>query len=104
MVRNTSSCLRKSTPPLPLGLMLSQMEKISASRFESGSGFTWSVNSRENRLTSWTNDPVSDPTTEALYIRDEETGEYWTPTPLPIREDETYLISHGQGYSHFEHI
>ena len=70
---------------------------------EAGAGYTWSINSRENRLTAWSNDAVSDPVSEALYIRDEESGEYWTPTPLPIREDETYLIRHGQGYSQFEH-
>ena len=70
---------------------------------ESGSGYTWSVNSRENRLTSWSNDSVTDPISEAIYIRDEETGEYWTPTPLPIRERETYVIKHGQGYTRFEH-
>ncbi len=70
---------------------------------ESGSGYTWSTNSRENRLTSWMNDAVSDPVSEAIYIRDEDTGEYWSPTPLPIRETETYFIRHGQGYTQFEH-
>lgn len=71
---------------------------------ESGSSHTWSVNSRENRMTPWFNDPISDPTGEALYIRDELTGEFWSATPLPIRLDSTYLISHGQGYSRFQHI
>ena len=52
---------------------------------ESGSGYTWAGNSRENQLTPWSNDPVSDPAGEALYIRDEETGDLWTPTALPIR-------------------
>ncbi|MBC7396069.1 MAG: DUF3131 domain-containing protein [Bdellovibrionales bacterium] len=70
---------------------------------ESGSGYTWSVNSRENRLTSWSNDAVSDPASEAIYIRDEESGEYWTPTPLPVRETEPYVITHAQGYTQFEH-
>jgi cyclic beta-1,2-glucan synthetase len=71
---------------------------------ESGSGYTWSANSRENRLTPWSNDPVSDPVGEAIYVRDEETGEYWSPTPLPIRGKGQYVISHGQGYSRFEHV
>ncbi len=71
---------------------------------ESGSGFTWSVNSRENRLTPWSNDAVSDPPGEAIYIRDEETGKFWTPTPLPVREPETYVIRHGQGYTEYEHV
>ncbi|MBC7693133.1 MAG: glycosyl transferase [Methylotenera sp.] len=70
---------------------------------ESGSGYTWSVNSRENRLTPWSNDAVSDPVGEAIYIRDEETGEFWSPTPLPIREVEPYIVTHGQGYTQFQH-
>jgi cyclic beta-1,2-glucan synthetase len=70
---------------------------------ETGSGFTWSVNSRNNRLTPWTNDAVSDPSGEVLYLRDEDTGAIWTPTPLPIREAAPYLIRHGQGYTIFEH-
>jgi cyclic beta-1,2-glucan synthetase len=70
---------------------------------ESGLGFTWSENSRENRLTGWTNDPVGDPPTEAVYVRDDDTGEFWTPTPLPVRDDGPYVIRHGQGYSIFEH-
>lgn len=71
---------------------------------ETGSGFTWSVNSRENRLTPWSNDAVSDPPGEVIYLRDEESGATWTPTPLPIREKESYTIRHGQGYTIFEHL
>ncbi|MEK6337030.1 MAG: glucoamylase family protein [Acidobacteriota bacterium] len=70
---------------------------------ETGGGFTWSVNSHENRLTSWSNDTVCDPPAEIIYLRDEDTGTTWTPTPLPIRESQTYLIRHGQGYTVFEH-
>ena len=70
---------------------------------ESGSGYTWAVNSRENQLTPWSNDPVSDPPGEALFLRDEETGELWCPTPLPIRGDGSYVVRHGQGYTRFEH-
>ena len=70
---------------------------------ETGSGYTWSVNSRENRLTPWSNDAVSDPPGEIIYLRDEETGTTWTPTPLPIREPQAYVIRHGQGYTTFEH-
>ena len=71
---------------------------------ETGSGFTWSVNSRENRLTPWSNDAVSDPPGEIIYLRDEETGAIWTPTPLPIRETGPYTIRHGHGYTIFEHM
>jgi cyclic beta-1,2-glucan synthetase len=71
---------------------------------ESGSGYTWSVNSRENKLTPWSNDPVSDAPGEMFYVRDEESGLIWGPTCLPIREDTgPYVIRHGQGYSRFEH-
>jgi cyclic beta-1,2-glucan synthetase len=71
---------------------------------ESGAGYTWSVNSRENQLTPWSNDPVCDPSGEVFYVRDEETGQVWGPTALPIREEHsTYVARHGAGYSRFEH-
>ena len=68
-----------------------------------GSGYTWSINSRENQITQWSNDPVSDPPGEVIYIHDEDSGELWTPTALPIRENSPYRVRHGQGYSCFEH-
>jgi cyclic beta-1,2-glucan synthetase len=69
-----------------------------------GSGYTWSRNSRENQLTPWSNDPVADRPGEALYVRDEETGELWCPTAAPIRAPlSLYTARHGQGYSRFEH-
>ncbi len=71
---------------------------------ESGSGYTWSENSRENKLTPWSNDPVSDTPGETFYVRDEDSGLVWGPTSLPIREEAwPYVIRHGQGYSRFEH-
>ncbi|MBU0505719.1 glycosyl transferase, partial [bacterium] len=70
---------------------------------ETGSGFTWQGNSQRNRLTEWSNDPVIDPSSEAIYIRDEETGRYWTPTASPIRNKNEYRTKHGAGYSLFEH-
>jgi len=70
---------------------------------EAGSGYTWSENSRENKLTPWSNDPVSDPAGEGFFVRDEETGEIWGPTALPVREEWPYVARHGQGYSRFEH-
>jgi cyclic beta-1,2-glucan synthetase len=70
----------------------------------SGSAFSWSENSRENQLTPWSNDPVSDPPGEVIYVRDEDTGQVWGPTALPIRDpDSFYLARHGPGFSEFEH-
>ena len=69
---------------------------------ESGSGFTWSGNSQTNRLTPWSNDPVSDPPGEVVYLRDEDSGEIWCPTPLPVPSAEPTLVRHGQGYTTFE--
>jgi cyclic beta-1,2-glucan synthetase len=70
---------------------------------ESGGGFTWAGNSSENRITAWRNDPVSDMPSEALYLRDEETAQIWSPMPLPAGDDAPYLVRHGWGYSSFEH-
>ena len=70
---------------------------------ESGSVYTWSENAHEFRLTPWHNDPVTDATGEALYIRDEDTGRFWSPTPLPRRGVGRYVCRHGFGYSMFEH-
>ena len=70
---------------------------------ESGSAYTWVENSHEFRLTPWSNDPVRDTTGEALYIRDEQTGQFWSPTPLPARGTTPYVIRHGFGYTVFEH-
>ena len=70
---------------------------------ESGPACTWSENAHEFRLTPWTNDPVSDSSGEAFYIRDEERGHFWSPTPLPSRGAMPYVSRHGFGYSVFEH-
>ena len=70
-----------------------------------GGGSTWSLNSQQNHITPWSNDPVSDASGEAIYLRDEDTREVWTPTALPIREPgSSYVARHGQGYSRFEHV
>ncbi len=69
-----------------------------------GGGYTWSVNSRENQLTPWSNDPVSDRSGEAFFLRDDDTGDFWSPTALPIRlEEATYVARFGRGYCRFEH-
>ena len=70
-----------------------------------GGGYTWSQNSRDNQLTPWSNDPVSDRPGEILYVRDLDSGDLWGPTALPIRhETAPYIVRHGRGYSRFEHV
>jgi len=70
---------------------------------ESGSANTWSENAHEFRLTPWSNDPVSDANSEAYYVRDEESGHFWSPTLLPAGGAAPYVTRHGFGYSAFEH-
>ncbi len=70
---------------------------------ESGMAYTWSENAHEFRLTPWGNDPVSDAGSEAFYLRDEESGHFWSPTPLPCGGATPYVSRHGFGYSRFEH-
>ncbi len=70
---------------------------------ESGSSNTWCENAHEFRLTPWSNDPISDSNGEAFYIRDEDSGHFWSPTLLPCGGQESYVARHGFGYSVFEH-
>lgn len=70
---------------------------------EVGSSYTWCGNSRENKLTPWSNDWVMDPLSEALYIRDDGSRSYFSITPKPVRDDGEYYIEHGFGYSTFKH-
>ena len=71
---------------------------------ETGSGYTWFQNAHEFRLTPWSDDPVCDANTEAFHIRDEDSGHFWSPTPLPTPGAARYLSRHGFGYSVFETI
>jgi len=70
---------------------------------ESGQSYTWIDNAHEFRLTPWNNDPVTDLKGEAFYLRDEESGKFWSPAPLPCRGSSPYITRHGFGYSIFEH-
>ncbi|MGD1075495.1 MAG: glycosyl hydrolase family 65 protein, partial [Thermodesulfovibrionales bacterium] len=71
---------------------------------ESGCANTWSENAQEFLLTPWSNDPVSDSGGEAFYLRDEESGHFWSPTPWPSRGQGYYVCRHGFGYSVFTHM
>ena len=70
---------------------------------EGGSGVTWAGNSFFYRITPWHNDPVRDPSSDCVFLRDDSNGDLWTATPCPIREPTPYSIRHGSGYSVFEH-
>jgi cyclic beta-1,2-glucan synthetase len=70
---------------------------------ERGAGCTWSGNAQFYRLTPWRNDPVSDEPSDALYVRDEESGELWSPTPGPVRNSDRYIVRHSAGSTRFEH-
>ena len=71
---------------------------------EAGLGYSWAGNSQMNRLTPWSNDPTSDSPGEVIYLRDEETGDFWTPTPLPLGPRATVTVRHGQGYTRYSHV
>jgi len=88
--------------PLPwINIMANS--KFGAFVSESGAEFVWGRNSQNDRLTPWFNDPISDPPGTAIYIRDNDIGVAWSPTPQPIREKDAYRARHGQGYTTFEH-
>ncbi|HEY4735409.1 MAG TPA: glucoamylase family protein [Gemmatimonadaceae bacterium] len=70
---------------------------------EGGSGCTWAGNSFFYRITPWHNDPVRDPSSDCVFLRDDSTGDLWTPTALPIHEPTPYKVRHGAGYSVFDH-
>jgi cyclic beta-1,2-glucan synthetase len=88
--------------PLPWVNVMAN-SKFGALVSESGTEFVWGRNSQNDRLTPWFNDPISDPPGTAIYIRDDDLGVVWSPTPQPIRERDAYRARHGQGYTTFEH-
>jgi cyclic beta-1,2-glucan synthetase len=90
-------------PPAPWANVIAN-ERAGCCITEAGGGYTWVDNSQYFRLTPWYNDPVSDPAGEALYVRDEQSGELWTATPTPIRHETDYVVTHGAGFSTFQHV
>jgi cyclic beta-1,2-glucan synthetase len=89
-------------PPAPWVNILAN-EGFGCLTTSAGLDFTWRDNSSEYRLTQWHNDPVTEQSSEALYLRDEETAAIWSPTPLPANDGMPYLVAHGTGYTRFEH-
>ena len=86
------------TTPAPWANVLAN-DEFGTLLSEAGGGFSWSINSGENRLTPWTNDPVSDRPVEVLYLRDEESAAVWSVTPAPAGQDAPCEVRHGAGYS-----
>lgn len=93
---------REQTTPVPWSNILANSQ-FGTVISESGQGYTWGENAHEFRLTPWSNDPVCDPGGEVYYLRDEESGYFWSPAPLPKRGATPYVSRHGFGYSVFEH-
>ena len=90
-------------PPLPWSNVLANAHNAGCIVTESGAMHSFAQNSREHRLTPWFNDPVIDPHGEAFYIRDEDAGLYWSPTPGPVSGAGDYQVRHGLGYTRFAH-
>ncbi len=89
-------------PPLAWSNVIAN-EELGFLTTDGGAGYTWSVNSRENRLTPWSNDPITDPHGEALYLRDEDSGLFWSPLPGPVPGAGGYEVRHGFGYTRTMH-
>ena len=85
-------------PPMPWCNVIAN-ESFGFITSETGAGCTWSRNSQANRLTPWSNDPICDPHGEALYLRDEDNGSFWSPLPGPCPAEAEYEMAHGFGYS-----
>ena len=92
-----------SVPPLPWINVLANSHGFGCLLSETGAGCTWARNSRERRLTPWSNDPVLDPHGEAIYVRDRDTGRVWSPMPGPSPSGAAYETRHGWGYTVFKH-
>ncbi len=90
-------------PPLAWTNVLAN-DELGCLTSDGGAGYTWSANSRENRLTPWSNDPISDPAGEALYLRDDDRRVFWSPTPGPAPGAGDYEVRHGFGYTRTRHL
>ncbi|HEX6614573.1 MAG TPA: glucoamylase family protein [Rhodanobacteraceae bacterium] len=90
------------TTPAPWCNVLAN-EKFGSVVSESGSAYSFAGNAHEFRLTPWRNDPLTDASGEAFWLRDEENGEFWSPAPLPTRSADPYLTAHGFGYTRYRH-
>jgi cellobiose phosphorylase len=102
MAANTSSRCNRPSHSAPWANVMAN-PNFGTLVSESGGSYSWSENSHEFRLTPWNNDSITDLSGEAFYIRDHDSGRFWSPTPLPARGQTPYVIRHGFGYTVFEH-
>ena len=102
----TVDCTRVGAPVLPPAPWTNVLANSNFGCLvtESGLGYSWAGNSQTNRLTPWSNDPVTDLPGEIVYLRDEDTGEVWTPTPLPLGPRSVVTVKHGQGYTSYTNV
>ncbi len=91
---------RQTTTPMPWSNVIAN-PRLGCLITESGGGYTWMQNSRENKLTTWANDPVADPPSEMLYLRDDTTGQWWMPMSRSVNSHEECVVQHGQGVTRF---
>lgn len=96
----TTSATNKTPLPWVNVLANAQFGTVVA---ESGQAYSWSENAHEYRLTPWSEDSVGASGGEAFYLRDEDSGYFWSPTPMPSAGKTPYVTRHGFGYSIFEH-
>ncbi len=96
-----SNGVHPSLPPAPWSNVIANAG-FGCLATESGTSATWAANSQANRLTPWTNDPASDPTVEAVYLRDEKSAKVWSPMPRPVPQAATTIVRHGAGYTSYE--
>ncbi|TVP54139.1 MAG: glycosyltransferase 36, partial [Mongoliibacter sp.] len=102
LVKNDPETKFPVLPPVPWINVIAN-PKFGFTVSERAAGYTWSENSRENKLTTWSNDPVIDTHSEAFYIRDENRMKYWSPAPGPVVGNSFYHVIHGFGFTSFEH-
>ncbi len=68
-----------------------------------GAIFTWVNNSRDYKLTPWTNDPTSNRPGEALYLVDRQSLKRFSPvSAVECDENVVYEACHGFGFSTFK--
>lgn len=70
---------------------------------QTGSGYSWRTHASLNRITRWEQDLIRDEWGKYIYLRDVQTGEFWSPTRQPSGQDlDACLVRHGLGYSVIE--